>query len=195
MKKIVIAVVAGVLILGAGAAVVLGKKNSSSAPVDTSNIKTGNDVMVAIDACDVLTNEVAKKVLGEGVEKGDTTAGTASSDDISVSNCVYTRKGVTTGSVKEQLASIETVGLLVRAAKNKAGAESNKTPFSSAKPSGVQDVDGYGSQAYFNPATGQLNVLAGNNWYIISHYTGTSVTKATLAQASELADALKANLK
>lgn len=195
VNKLVVAIVSGVVIVGAGIGIVLTKKDPSSSAIDTSNIKTGNDAMVAVDACDVLSASVAKKVLGDGAEKGDTSAGTASTDDISVSNCIYTHKSVTTGSVKDQLASIETVGLLVRAAKNKAGAASNQTPFTSAKPAGVQDVTGYGSKAYFNPSTGQLNVLAGNNWYIISRYTGTSVTRATLEQTKVLADAIKDNLK
>ena len=196
MNKLVIGVIAGVVVVGGiGTALVLGNKDDGSGKVDVSNIKTGSDAIVNVDACDVLNDAVAKKVLGDGAEKGDTSAGTASSDDVSVTNCVYTYKAVTTGSVKDQLASTDHAGLLVRSAKTKAGADSNKTPFTSAKPGAAQDVSGYGEKAYFNPTMGQLNVLKGGNWYIISRYKGTSSTKATLDDVKQLADALKDNLK
>lgn len=200
MNKLVITVVGAVVVVGAATAIVVARgddepKSPATTKTQKTNVATGKKALVAVDACDVLTSSAAKKVLGDQAEKGDTSAGNASTDDISVSNCVYTFKGLTTGPIKEQLASIKTAGVLARAAKTDAGAASNKTPFTTAKPAGVQDISGYGDKAYFNPATGQLNILAGNNWYIISNYTGTSPTAATLDQVKVLADAIKANLK
>jgi len=201
VNKLLLLVGAGVVIAGAGAAVIISKNNDNSVKVtntstgQSQNIKTGDNALISVDACDVLTETVAKQVLGEGASKGDTSAGNASSDDVSVSNCTYTFKTVTSGSALAQAQSTTATGLLVRAAKTKAGAEGNKAVFGSSRPAGVQDVSGYGDKAYWNPTYGQLNILKGNNWYILSHYTGVNPAQGTLDQAKQLADALKNNLK
>ena len=198
MNKLVLLIAGAVIVLGGGA-FLLTKCNDSDKMINNTgqgqSIKTGDAAIVAVDACDVLTDAVAQQVLGTGATKADTTAGNASSSDVSVSNCNYTYKPVTTGSALEQVQSTHAAGLLVRAAKTKTGVDSNKAVFGPQKPAGVQDVSGYGDQAYFNPQYGQLNILKGGNWYILSNYVGVNPTKATLDQVKQLADALKANLK
>lgn len=202
MNKLLAMLVGGVVVVGAGTAIIISRGSDDSSVKITSQktgqsqeVKTGEDALIAVDACDVLTEAAAKQVIGDGAKKGDTAAGNVSSDDVSVSNCVYNYKSVTTGPALQQLQSTESVGILARAARTKLGAESNKAVFASQKPAGVQDVSGYGNKAFFNPSTGQLNILKGNNWYILSHYTGVSSNKSTLAEATELADAVKDNLK
>lgn len=202
MNKLVLAIVGGVIVVGAGVAVAVSRGDddnsvriTNTASGDTKEVKTGEAAIINVDACDVLTEAAAKQVIGAGAEKGDTSAGNVSTDDVSVTNCVYTYKTVTTGPILDQLASVDHAGLLVRSAKTKTGAESNKTPFTTAKPAGAQDVSGYGEAAYYNPAMGQLNILKGGNWYILSKYKGTSTTTSTLADVKVLADALKPNLR
>lgn len=202
MNKLVAILVGGVVVVGAGTAIIISRgsdddsvKVTNSATRKSQEVKTGNAALVDVDACDVLTDAAAKAVIGDGATKGDTSAGNASSDDVSVSNCAYNYKSVTTGPALDQLKSNDSVGLLVRAAKTKTGADSNKAVFGSQKPANVQDVSGYGDKAFFNPAYGQLNILKGGNWYILSHYKGVSGTSGTLEQAKQLADAIKSNLK
>lgn len=202
MKKFVILAVAVAAVIGGGAVFLVTRgHNDNSVKVTNTNtgnsqeIKTGDDALVAVDACDVLTETAAKQVLGDVVKKGETAGHAASSDDLSVSNCSYDHKTVTTGPALAQAQSADVVGVLARAAKTKAGADSNKGQFTTAKPAGVQDVSGYGDKAFWNPQYGQLNILKGNNWYIISHYTGLNATKGTLEQAKQLADAINNNLK
>jgi hypothetical protein len=200
MNKLVAVVIGGVLVVGIGAAVISRRNDNRNPKVTGSssqnqNVTLGSQAYVTVEACSVLTEAAAKQVLGEGAVKGDTGAANASSNDISVTNCSYTVKPVATGLALEQLQNSEAVSLLVRAARTKAGVDSNKAVFGKQKPAGVEDVAGYGDRAYFNPAVGQLDILKGNNWYILSHYIGTSPTKATLAEAKELADAVKSNLK
>ena len=201
MNKLVAALIGGVIVIGAGITVLITRGDDSSVKITNSStgqsekISVGDQAIVAVDACDVLTDSAARSVLGDGAEKGDTTAGAASSDDVSVTNCVYSTKAVTTGSIKEQLASIKNAAVLARSGKTTLGAQSNKTPFTTAKPAGVETVSGYGDQAYFNPETGQLNILKGGNWYIVSYRAGTSATKATWAETKPLSDAIKSNLK
>lgn len=82
----------------------------------------------------------------------------------------------------------------MRSAKDSAGAASNKSVFTSAgMPSGAQVVQGYGDNAYWDPSLYQLNILKGNNWYILTNYTGTAPANgtATLAMAEQLTQALK----
>lgn len=196
MNKLVLVVVGGILIVG-GATYIFAQNKDDSSPNQSANqnVATGDSALIAVDACDVLTDAAAKQVLGQGATKGDTSAGEASSDDVSVSNCIYTYQANPGGSIQQQLQDTTTASVLARAARTKTGADSNKAVFDAQKPAGVQDVSGYGDKAYWNPQFAQLNVLKGNNWYIISNYTGTSPSKATLDEAKKLADAIKPNLK
>jgi hypothetical protein len=190
MNKVVLSVLAGVIIIAGGVTYVIVTKsddNSTSktdTPPTTQSIKSGSNAYVAVDACDVLTASAAQQILGAGATKGDTSAGNVSSDDLSVSNCVYT---VRTGATPS---SANSVGLLARAAKSSTGAASNQAQFGSAKPAGAQDVSGIGDKAYYSPAYKQLNVLKGNNWYIVTNSVG-SVTNATLESDTQLAKLLQ----
>ncbi len=200
MNKIILIVVAVVVIAGGGVFLITKNNKNDDIKVTNTNtnqstdVKTGSDAIVKVDACEVLTESVAKQVLGDGATKGDTSAGNASTDDVSVSNCTYTLKPSTGGSGLQQVQNTSVAGLLVRSAKSKVGADSNKSVFAN-KPSGAEDVSGYGDQAFWNPQYGQLNILKGGNWYIISQYTGVNSTKGTIDQAKALADAMKSNIK
>lgn len=195
MNKLVLLIIGGVIVVGGGAAILVTRGNdSNSAKVTNTNtgqsqdIKTGTSALIAVDACDVLTESAAKQILGDGATKGDTSAGNASSDAVSVSSCVYTAK--IDPNVKVVKANnTKGVGILARAAKTKTGADTNKAQFGSAKPAGVQDVSGIGDDAFFNPKFGQLNVLKGNNWYIVSNYSG-SATGGTVESDTQLANLL-----
>jgi hypothetical protein len=133
-------------------------------------------------ACEVLSVEVAKSLLGS---VGDETAPVpdTGSADITVSTCV--RANAVAGSDKAP-----SVSLLMRVAKSATGATSNEAVFAKGSlPSNAEVVDGYGEQAFWNPAYGQLNILKDGNWYILSSGP-IDPTKHTLAETSELADAI-----
>ena len=54
-------------------------------------------------------------------------------------------------------------------------------------------MTGYGEQAFWNPAFGQLSILNEGNWYILA--AGPINTRQrTLADAKKLADAIKDRL-
>lgn len=202
MNKLLIGIVGSVIIVGGGVAIAVthgNHKNSAKVTNKTTGqsqqVKTGSDAYVAVDACDVLTEAAAKQVIGEGAVKGSTHATSASSADVSVSDCVYLFKSDTTGSALAQAESTNAVGVLVRAALSKAGADSNKAQFGSSKPATDQNISGYGDAAFWNPTLGQLSILKGNNWYIVNHYIGINATKGTLDQAKQLANVINGNLK
>jgi hypothetical protein len=83
--------------------------------------------------------------------------------------------------------------ILVRSPKTQKGADENKDQFTSNKPPDVQDVEGYGDSAYWNPSFGQLNVLKGDTWYILSNNIGAFSQSPRLDDAKKLADELKDN--
>jgi hypothetical protein len=150
-------------------------------------VKTGNDATIAIDACDVLTAGVARSILGEGAIKGDTSAGRASNDAVSVSMCTYYRK---IDPLAGDVNNTNGVSILVRAARNETGAKSNKAQFTTGKPKNVTDVSGLGDKAYYNRELKQLNVLKGSNLYIVSSYEGDVTTGASLSLDKQLAEKL-----
>lgn len=138
-----------------------------------SNTSSAKKPYTVHEACDILTLEIAKNIIGSDakVKSRDSSSG-----DIKVSNCTYF-------SVVNQYS----VGLLARSARDKAGAASNQSQFASNKPVDSQKVVGYGDSAYWLARYGQLNILKGNTWYILS--TGpVEVQKHTLTQTKKFAD-------
>ena len=134
------------------------------------------------DACNYLTEAVAVKVLGAGAEKGISNGG-AASEDISVSTCTYTSK---VGDSLADIKNMRTATLLVRSPLTAAGAASNDEPFDNRK-TGAITVSGYGEKAYWDPELGQLNVLKGGVWLIIS-LGKSALAEHTIDETKRLAD-------
>lgn len=185
MKKSVPIIIAVLVIVG-GAGVYLGfiKDNNDS----TSNSSASNTEPAKTDtftggkrACDVVTLEDAKRVLGEAAEAGGSNADAPTDgQDVVVSNCTYSDGAATVAQGKS-------VSILARSPKSSSGAEDNKSQFGAQKPAEAEDVTGYGEAAYWNPAFGQLNILKDGTWYIISNGP-IRVDERTLDQAKQLAD-------
>ena len=190
MKKnvVLIVIVAIVLVLAAGAAVAFMNKkkvNDTSSNTQSSSARFSPKI---VDACVVLTPQIATAYFGEVPEKSDTPSSQTSSDDINVSNCSYSTKFVI-----GQAGKMRTAGLLARSAKTQVGADSNKSEFTDQRPQDAQSVSGYGNDAFWSPTYGQLNILKGNNWYIIqAGYT--TLASRTLDDAKKLADQLQSQL-
>jgi hypothetical protein len=107
-------------------------------------------------ACDALTVAIAKQVVGPDATTG-TAPPSASTSSVSVTNCSYY-------SPK----STKAVSILARSALDQNGATSNEAQFGDSLPSGATKVKGIGDDAYWNPASGQFNVLKHDNWYILT---------------------------
>ncbi len=200
-KKVVLSVVGLVIVVAIGGYFLTQKNTDSSKPNSSAsstsatkeNVSSKDAPLVAVDACNVLTDQAAKQLLGEAAVKGAVPPSVGATGDISVSNCTYYTKS-DTGSIMEQAASKKTASVLARSAKTKTGADSNKVSFTSGKPADSQDVTGYGDKAFWSPKMGQLNILKGNNWYILTYYTGTK-PNGVLDQVKQLADAIANNLQ
>lgn len=98
MNKLVLLIIGGIVVVGGAALLITRGNDDSSVKVtntvtgQSQEVKTGSDTLVAVDACDVLTENVAKQILGDGATKEDTSARSVSTAAVSVSSCVYTAK-------------------------------------------------------------------------------------------------------
>lgn len=131
------------------------------------------------NACDLLTMDEAKSLLGESTINGIHQT-PVQSGDITTSQCGYSD-----GLVDTSNAVVAAVN--IRSAINDAGIKLNKMQFESGKPTGVQDITGIGDEAYFNAGLGQLNILKDTTWIIVSYGSGANPQGNTLADDEKLA--------
>lgn len=132
------------------------------------------------DACAMLTPVKAEQLLGEKVYSIDT-QGSMVSGNIATSKCSYTDQNHDT-------AKLLVAAIAVRSGVNDKGIQQNKTDFAARRPNiGMQPVDNLGDSAYFNPIVGQLNILKGRQWIILSYGVGAAPETNTLDKAVELA--------
>ncbi|MEO7944005.1 MAG: hypothetical protein ABIR34_11435 [Marmoricola sp.] len=133
-------------------------------------------------ACEVLTQEVAKSLLG-GVSDESSPVRDTGNADVRVSTCVRT-------TPVADLHKAQSVSLLMRVAKSETGATSNEAVFGPGSlPKRGQDVSGYGEKAFWNPDLGQLNILNEGNWYVLASGP-IDPKKHTLTETEKLADAI-----
>ena len=132
------------------------------------------------DACAMLTPVKAEQLLGEKVYSVDT-KGSLVSGNIATSKCSYTDQNHDTSKLL-------VAALAVRSGVNDKGVQQNKTDFFARRPAtDMETVNNLGDSAYFNPILGQLNVLSGRQWIIISYGTGAAPETNTVDKAVELA--------
>ncbi|MFA5185423.1 MAG: hypothetical protein WC551_02960 [Patescibacteria group bacterium] len=106
-----------------------------------------------LQACQILTPEIAKKYLGETKEP------TANNGPVT-SNCTYASSG-------------DSFGALTFLIKHSSATEQEGAVPASKSLSGVDPemIDGLGDKAYWaGGKLNQLNVFKGNDWYIISAF-------------------------
>lgn len=146
-----------------------------------------------VDACTVLTQATAEELLGPTAKKGDT-AGfnlTPKGDNMNISNCTYSVNTNIAGAT--DTTKITSLSVLASSAKTSVGAESNKAQFGASKPAGADTVTGLGDGAFWDQKVGQLNILKGNNWYILSRGSGP-VTDRKLDDAKKFANEIVTRL-
>jgi len=125
------------------------------------------------NACDLLTMNEAKTLLGDATINGVNST-PVQQGSLTVSKCSYSDGLIDTANAK-------VAAIVVRSGINDAGIELNKAQFLAGKPSaGVEAVSGVGDDAYFNTGLGQLNVLKGSTWILISYGAGAAPQTNTL---------------
>jgi hypothetical protein len=131
-------------------------------------------------ACDLFTAAEAKTLLGARA-LNSTSKSPVISGNTAVSNCGYTD-----GSTDTE--NMIVAAMTVRSGINDKGVEQNKTEFSVGRPhKNVEIVKDLGDNAYFNQTLGQLNILDGRKWIILSYGVGSTPEANTVDKAVELA--------
>ncbi len=185
-RNVIIAVVIAIsIVIGVGVYTLLANRSSSTSQ-DTVATTTSNVQLRPVAACDILTETIAKAAIGDNLSDTPPASGSSSSDDLSVTNCTYTTKAdASTTPIK-----ISGVSLLVRSALTTVGIESNKQAFISSRPDDAQDISDIGDQAFYSAKYRQLNVLKGNNWYILMIYKDNAIN-SSLTSTKALAQKLE----
>jgi hypothetical protein len=131
-------------------------------------------------ACDLLTLTEARDMLGGGTLASNVNAPILS-NDTATSRCGYTDGNPDTNNMI-------VAAIIVRSGINDKGVRKNKTEFAAGKPSQhVETVKNLGDSAYFNQKLGQLNILDGREWIILSYGVGSAPKTNAVDKAAELA--------
>ncbi len=151
-----------------------------------STIKNApNIVYKPIQACEILTKDMAHDLLGDRINGVDTKKPVITGNT-AVSKCSYSDLNAVEGQMK-------VVAVAVRNGINDKGVAQNKAAFTiSQKGKAYESVKGLGDSAYFDQEKGQLNVLDGKRWIIVSYGYGATPQENSLEQEISIArDILK----
>ena len=147
--------------------------------VNKSNTKP-EIVYQPADACEMFTREEAKELLGERLLRTTTQKPTQTANT-AVSKCGYT-------DGNPEVENMVVAAVVVRSGINDEGTQLNKTDFAKSKPKdNAKMVKDLGEDAYFDEKLGQLNILRGHEWIILSYGVGEAPGLNTVEQAVELA--------
>ena len=137
-----------------------------------------------VKACDMVTLAEAKELLGSGALNSVNETPVVEKDT-AISRCGYTDGNAMTDQMM-------VAAIIVRSGVNDDGVEQNKAQFAAGKPkkAGIESVEGVGDEAYYNSELGQLNVLRGRDWFILSYGLGSDPLANTLDDAKKLAHAV-----
>lgn len=135
------------------------------------------------EACKLLDTKEAKELLGaKAIQSG--MKDPKLSGDTATSSCGYT-------DGNPDMDMVIVAAITVRSGVNDKGVQQNKTEFSASKATkGNDPVKDLGDDAYFNSKLGQLNILDGRKWIILSYGTGSAPETNTVDKATELAKAV-----
>ena len=131
-------------------------------------------------ACNYFTTEEAVEMIGDGAIATNNDQPVLNGD-LATSKCGYADGNADTNALK-------VIAVIVRSGVNDKGVAQNKEEFTNGIPTiGVDAVQDIGDKAYFNNVNGQLNVLKGNNWFIISDGIGATPEQNTKDDAIAVA--------
>lgn len=132
------------------------------------------------NACDLLTLNEAKQFLG------DKALASSSSNPVVSKNTASSKCGYSDSN--PDVNSMIVAAIVVRSGINDQGVTQNKIDFANSIPSkNVKTINDLGDKAYFNESLGQLNILRGREWIILSYGVGSTPELNTADKAIELA--------
>jgi hypothetical protein len=157
MKKVLLMlIVVAVIVVSAIGYLIFIKQGAKPDIKSPSASSTAPNVSAFKKACEVMTQADAEAVLGTGAVRS-TTAGASDvvNNDTSVTTCSYQVESGT---------SLKQATVLLRASVPREA----QAGFMSAKQSDAKEVADLGEAAYWSATYGQLNVLKGGTWMILS---------------------------
>lgn len=134
-------------------------------------------------ACDLFEASAASELLGQSALK---TIDTKPSIDghVAVSQCGYTD-----GNSETEEAVV--AALVVRSGIDSEGALQNKTEFAQGQPTeNVVTLRQLGDGAYYDETKGQLNILDGKKWLLLSYGVGSDPVGNSLEDAVDMASVI-----
>ncbi len=133
------------------------------------------------EACSLFTAEEAEQLLGNDVLSTNNTE-PLQYENVTVSSCGYAQNTLNADSMR-------VAAVTVRSGINDTGAAQNKTEFTKSKSSkNIEEIPDVGEQAYYSPERGQLNVLKGRDWIVLSYGIGATPAANTKEDLFKLAD-------
>jgi len=136
-------------------------------------------------ACQRYTLADAKQLLGKDANASTSPIYDSSGANLYTSSCTYTTQAIPGQTNTRKTSST----LLMRQPKSDKGTLSNQNEFGSLVPATAIPITGYGDKAFWDPTHGELNILKGNIWYVLSIGPATPADRG-LDQAKSMADLL-----
>jgi len=144
-----------------------------------------NIVYEPVNACDLFTPEEAQELLDDDVHRVNTQKPQIMKDQTATSKCSYgNMKGATSDPENMRIAAVA-----IRSGFNDEGVAKNKSDYQLMKKSVPgEPVENLGDDAFYTKANGQLNILDGRMWIILSHGIASTPEKNKLKDLLKLAD-------
>ncbi len=147
-----------------------------------------NIVYQPVSACDLFTPEKAQKLFDEDVHRVDRDQPVIA-DETATSKCSYSK-------LEQAMTDPENLvvaAIAVRSGINDEGVAQNKKDFALAQKSQKgQDVDELKQKSFYTPDRGQLNILDGRKWIILSYGPGNDPLANELDDMLDLAEVILA---
>jgi hypothetical protein len=169
MNKIVIAGIAGLAIIALAVVgfIVMGDTSDKDAATVASdspasaenNAKSTSENKNAKKACDLLSLEDAKILIGSNATliEGSGSPNAATTADVKVDNCSYSADGATLGDMKQLLVQVHSGD----------SAQVAKAFDNYKKDYPGEALPDLGANAYYATETKQVNVLKGEHWFFV----------------------------
>lgn len=131
-------------------------------------------------ACNTLSTIEAKELLGNNA------LNTNADDPVLSKNTATSKCGYADGNA--DTTKLQVAAVIVRSGFNDEGVQQNKDEFANGTPTrAVEIVKDVGDSAYFNQTNGQLNVLKGRDWFVLSYGLGSTPETNSLESVLKLA--------
>lgn len=164
------------------AAIIVGCGLLLAIPATIRFLSAPTIVYQPIDACTILTENIARSILGGDVINRRSAPTIDTDTKVATSKCSYSDTNQSNMSV---------IALAVQSGIDDSGINKIKKDFAASRDANkVEAVDDLGKEAFFNPVNGQLHVLGDYQWYIFNTSSGDDPTNTTKEKAVDFAHAL-----